>query len=208
MNTLRYFLALVLVVALPPLFLYWVLIHPLIAFWRAQGLVKTYSVVLTIILFGMLSIFSLRHALLTVDWATNYWLIGLGVICLCLAGKMRLALDKHLSLKAMLGLPEIAPESYPRRLITEGIYSQLRHPRYVQLLIALIGYALMANYFAVYCAVALWVPGIYVIALLEEQELRDHFGEEYEAYAKRAPRFIPKFLRLHRSGSPSQRTTV
>jgi protein-S-isoprenylcysteine O-methyltransferase Ste14 len=201
MNVLRYIVALVLVVSLPPLFLYWILIHPLVDFWRRQGLAKTYAIVLTIILFGMLSIFSIRHALLTVDWGTNYWLIALGIICLVFAGKMRRALHQHLSIKTMLGLPEIAPEHHPRRLITAGIYNQLQHPRYVQLLIALIGYALIANYPAAYCAVALWVLGIDVIARLEEKEMRAHFGAEYEEYSRQVPRFIPKWFGFGRSRS-------
>ena len=38
----------------------------------------------------------------------------------------------------------------------------------------------------------LCVPTLYLIVLLEERELRDRFGEEYEAYCRRVPRFVPK----------------
>jgi protein-S-isoprenylcysteine O-methyltransferase Ste14 len=34
--------------------------------------------------------------------------------------------------------------------------------------------------------------GIYHIALLEEKELRDHFGDIYQAYCRKVPRFWPK----------------
>ena len=71
----------------------------------------------------------------------------------------------------------------------------MRHPRYVQLLVVLIGYALIANYLASYLAVALWVSGIYVIVLLEEKELRAHFGDVYVAYCRKVPRFVPKLRR-------------
>jgi protein-S-isoprenylcysteine O-methyltransferase Ste14 len=95
-------------------------------------------------------------------------------------------------MKVLLGLPEIAPDRFPRALITDGIYARMRHPRYVQFLIALSGYALIANYLAGYLVVALWGAGIYLIALLEEKELRDHFGDIYQAYCRKVPRFWPK----------------
>jgi protein-S-isoprenylcysteine O-methyltransferase Ste14 len=111
---------------------------------------------------------------------------------LIVSGSLRFAIQRHLGIKTLLGFPEIAPERFPRKLITDGIYARMRHPRYVQLLIALIGYALIANYLAAYLAVALWVPGIYIIALLEEKELRAHFGDIYGAYCRKVPRFLPK----------------
>ena len=192
MDSIRYFLALILVVTLPPLFFYWLLIHPFIGFWRAKGIGVTYSVILTIIAAVLLGLFSIRHYLLDRDLGTSYLLVGLGVLCLVLSGTMRFAVHGHLTIANLLGLPEIAPDRYPRTLVTEGIYARLRHPRYVQLLIALIGYALIANYLAAYLVVALWIPVIYIIVLLEERELRDHFGKVYEDYCRRVPRFMPR----------------
>ena len=55
------------------------------------------------------------------------------------------------------------------------------------------GSALIANYLALYLIVALWLPGIYVIVLLEEKELRDRFGRAYDDYCRRVPRSIPRF---------------
>lgn len=192
MNTIRYFLALFLVITLPPLFLYWLLIHPFVDFWRGKGIGASYTMVLSVIIAGMVGLFSLRHFLLGIDYGTNYLLVALGLLGLILSGSMRFAIQKHLDIKTLLGFPEIAPDRFPRKLITEGIYARMRHPRYVQLLIALIGYTLIANYLAAYLAVALWVPGIYLIALLEEKELRAHFGDIYAAYCRKVPRFVPK----------------
>lgn len=192
MSTLRYFLALFLVVGLPPLFLYWLLLHPFVRFWRSRGIGLTYGSLLTITAASMIVMFSMRHYLLSIDYGTNYLLVVLGLFCLALAACMRLAIHKGLSIKVLLGLPEIAPDRFPRTLVTDGIYGRMRHPRYVQLLIALAGYALIANYLAAYLVVALWVPSVYVIALLEEKELRDHFGEVYQDYCRQVPRFLPK----------------
>jgi protein-S-isoprenylcysteine O-methyltransferase Ste14 len=159
MNTIRYFLALFLVITLPLLFLYWLLIHPFVNFWQVKGIGATYTVVLTILGAAMIGLFSIRHDLLTRDFGTNYLLLTLGVLGLILSGLMRFAIQKHLSIKALLGFPEIAPDRFPRELVTDGIYACMRHPRYVQLLMALIGYALIANYLASNLAVALWVLG-------------------------------------------------
>jgi len=192
LNALRYFLALFLVVTLPPLFLYWLLIHPFVNFWRGKGIGTTFTVVLTGVGATMVGLFSMRHSLLNTDFGTSHMLMALGALSLVLSGCMRFALQKHLTIKTLLGFPEIAPERFSRKLITEGIYGRMRHPRYVQFLIALAGYALIANYLASYLVVALWFPGIYIIVLLEEKELRDHFGDVYDEYCRKVPRFIPK----------------
>jgi protein-S-isoprenylcysteine O-methyltransferase Ste14 len=191
MNAARYVLALLLVVALPPLFLYWLLIHPFINFWRGQGIGPTYTVILSALGAAMISLFSLRHFLLGIDYGTNYLPAALGVALLIVSASLRFKLHRHLDLGTLLGFPEVAPDRFPRKLITEGIYARIRHPRYVQLLIALLGYALIANFLAAYLAVALWLPGIYVIALLEEKELRAHFGAAYDNYCRQVPRFMP-----------------
>jgi methanethiol S-methyltransferase len=199
MNTARYVLALFLVVTLPPLFLYWLLIHPFVNFWRGKGIGPTYTMILGAIGAAMISLFSLRHFLLGIDYGTNYLLAALGVALLIVSASLRFKLHQHLDIGTLLGFPEVAPDRFPRRLITDGLYARIRHPRYVQLLIALLGYALIANYLAAYLAVALWLPGIYVIARLEEKELRAHFGDSYDDYCRKVPRFLPKLQGDHRT---------
>lgn len=196
LDSFRYILALVLLVGLPPLFSYWLLIHPFVDFWRGKGIGFTYGVVLTALVAGMFGLFSIRHYLLGVDFGTNYFLAALGVLCLILSAWLRFALHRHLSVKTLIGFPEIAPDRYPRELITRGIYNRVRHPRYAQLLIALVGYALIANYLAAYLVTALWFPGIYVIVVLEERELRAHFGTAYDEYCRKVPRFLPSLRGL------------
>ena len=48
MNSVRYFVALFLVISLPPVFLYWLLVHPFVNFWRGQGIGVTYGCLLAV----------------------------------------------------------------------------------------------------------------------------------------------------------------
>jgi protein-S-isoprenylcysteine O-methyltransferase Ste14 len=139
MNSTRYFLAAFLVVSLPGLFSYWLLIHPFVGFWRGKGLSVTLTVVLTVVFAIMIGLLSFRHYLLSQNYGTNYLLIAVGIVCLVLSGTMRFAIHKRLNVTTLLGLPEIAPNRFPRQLITDGIYGRVRHPRYVQLVVALLG---------------------------------------------------------------------
>ena len=204
MNSVRYFIALFLVISLPPLFLYWLLVHPFVNFWRGQGIGVTYGCLLAVITAGMVGLFSIRHFLLSIEYGTSYPLVALGLVLLTLSGTMRFMIRNKLTIKVLLGLPEVAPDRFPRELMTDGLYARMRHPRYVQLLIALAGYALIANYLAAYFMVALWVPAVYIIVLLEEKELRDHFGEDYIEYCRRVPRFVPK-LKARRGSNENRR---
>ena len=134
-----------------------------------------------------------RRPLLATEFGACYPLLIVGIFCLAAAVSIGGWLLRDVTVKTLIGLPELAPERHPGRLVTGGLYARIRHPRYVQFLLGLLGYALFANYLAAYVVVALWVPGIWVIAVLEERELRDRFGEGYEAYCRRVPRFVPRF---------------
>jgi protein-S-isoprenylcysteine O-methyltransferase Ste14 len=75
-------------------------------------------------------------------------------------------------------------------LITNGIYSYIRHPIYTGLYIALIGGELVAQSYVVLLFIFLFVGG-YWQARQEEKALLSHFGNAYKAYMKRTKMFIP-----------------
>jgi protein-S-isoprenylcysteine O-methyltransferase Ste14 len=79
-------------------------------------------------------------------------------------------------------------------LLTQGIYSRIRHPRYVETVLWVLGYALFTNYLALYLTFLFLLLIIHVIVLLEEKELKERFGPAYEEYCRRVPRYIPKDL--------------
>ena len=193
MDALRYYIALVMLVTLPPTLLPWFFIHPYVRFWRRLGPALTHSVGLAVMGLAGFGLFLVRRSLLAWDWGTNYFLVALGVLLEVTSIWLWVMLHRQLSFKTLVGLPELAPGKYPAALITAGIYSRIRHPRYVQIILYFWGYALIANYPAAYVVAGLWLPGVYLIVRLEEKELKDRYGAAYEEYCRRVPRFWPGF---------------
>lgn len=193
MDAFRYYVALVLTVFMPPILLYWCLLHPWVHVWRRLNPVLAMTLLWSVVVLGMVGLFGQRDRLLAGDCGTNPAAFCVGLICLLGAVWLRRKLSLHFSLRTLSGLPEIAPDRYPQRLVTEGLYTRVRHPRYLQIMLGLLGWSLIANYPAAYWASGLWLPGVWGIALLEERELRQRFGREYEEYCRRVPRFVPRW---------------
>lgn len=86
------------------------------------------------------------------------------------------------------GLVAIQPG---HRLVTSGIYSVIRHPSYLGLLLTALGWAL-----AFRSGVGLVLVALHLVPLIgriqaEERLLHSEFGKEYEAYRARTSRLIP-----------------
>ncbi|HWP17708.1 MAG TPA: protein-S-isoprenylcysteine O-methyltransferase [Burkholderiaceae bacterium] len=80
------------------------------------------------------------------------------------------------------------------RLVTEGVYRWARHPMYASIwLFALAQPLLIQNWVAGACS----VPGFALLYFLrvgrEERLMRETFGREYEAYAERVGRLMPRW---------------
>ncbi len=192
METVVYWLALLTVVLVPPFLLIWYVVHPLTRFWRRMGPVRTYTSLIFLILPLMWLLYSLKDPIMRSHYGVNWLLVILAVQIFAISMVMGFVRMKHLKPSVMLGLPEISGEGDPGKLLTEGIYSVIRHPRYVEVWLGLLAIALFTNYQAVYILVAVFIPLTYGVVLLEERELRERFGEEYEKYCAKVPRFFPK----------------
>ncbi len=191
MDTLRYLIAVLLVTAIPAAIAFWLLIHPFVRFWRRAGIGIAYTAVGAVTSVVMAGMFLSRSRLLAVDW--GIWRPGaaIGIVLLTVAGVMLQKLRKQLKVRTLVGIPELEPAEGGAPL-TDGIYARVRHPRYLQMTIALTGYALIANYPAAYAALLFWCGGIYAVVLLEERELVARFGAAYTEYCRRVPRFVPR----------------
>ena len=193
MDSVRYYIALFLVAVMPGVFLYWFSVHPWVRFWRKVGPYLTTGIHVGLIVVLAAGVILIREPLLSVEFGTNLGLILLAVPVYLLAAVVRFQQSRRLGSRILLGFPELAPATYGSKLVTEGIYSRLRHPRYVQILLALLAYALFCNYLAVYVVLLAGLVWIVLVARVEEKELRDRFGAEYESYCARVPRFVPLY---------------
>ncbi|MBV8857666.1 MAG: isoprenylcysteine carboxylmethyltransferase family protein [Acidobacteria bacterium] len=81
------------------------------------------------------------------------------------------------------------------RLVTEGPYSLVRHPIYTGMLGMLLATCAATTLpLAVPFALAVFVAGTLVRVRSEEKLLRETFGAEFDAYARRVGAFIPGVL--------------
>ena len=191
MDTFRHVLTLLMLMFMPGAVLFWFLVHPFIRFWRRLGLRLALAIYYTLMAAFVAGVFLLRKTLLAVDFGTNPVLIAVAVPMLAASIVLRRKISRHLRFKTLGGLPEMAPDRFPQRLLTEGIYSRIRHPRYVEVLLVMASLALIANNLASYVNWIIGIPSVLLIVRIEEHELRDRFGAEYEAYCARVPRFVP-----------------
>jgi protein-S-isoprenylcysteine O-methyltransferase Ste14 len=192
MDTFRHVLTLLMLMFMPGAVLFWFLVHPFIRFWRRLGLRRALAINYTLLSAFAAGVFLLRKTLLAVDFGTNPVLIAVAVSMLAASIVLRRKISRHLRFSTLGGLPEMAPDRFPQRLLTEGIYSRIRHPRYVEVLLVMASLALIANNLAAYVNWIIGIPSVLLIVRIEERELRDRFGAEYEAYCARVPRFVPR----------------
>jgi protein-S-isoprenylcysteine O-methyltransferase Ste14 len=78
------------------------------------------------------------------------------------------------------------------RLVTEGVYSQIRHPQYVGLFLITLGLLIQ---WPTLIALVMWpflTFAYYRLAMREEDEVSRRFPKEYAAYRRRVPAFVPR----------------
>jgi protein-S-isoprenylcysteine O-methyltransferase Ste14 len=76
-------------------------------------------------------------------------------------------------------------------LVTSGLYSVIRHPSYLGLLVSTLGWGLAFRSGVGILITALMIPPLLARISAEERLLRSQFGDEYDAYRARTSRLIP-----------------
>jgi protein-S-isoprenylcysteine O-methyltransferase Ste14 len=78
------------------------------------------------------------------------------------------------------------------RLATTGVYARMRHPQYAGFALIMLGFLLQWPTLLTLAMFPILVFMYVKLALREEREAQAAFGAEYERYAARTPRFVPR----------------
>lgn len=192
LEQVRYWVAVLVVVSLPGALAYWFVVHPLAGFWRRFGARRSLAVVMALYGVSVVGLFLIRDRLLGPDLGPPHPLqVAVGALLLVGAALAQRQVSKQLDRSILVGVPELSSED-PGKLLITGPYAFTRNPRYLVILVAMVGYGLLLHYAGVWLMTLISFPGLYLITLLEEKELEERFGGEYIEYCRRVPRLLPR----------------
>lgn len=167
--------------------------------WAGAGLVQAFIIALYAEMYGfpltvylMVRFFGLDRTHLDASlWST---LLGMGELGMMISMVLGYALlFVGIGVFAQ-GWRELYRAQKDKRLATGGLYALVRHPQYTGLFIGLFGEGVV--HWPTIFSVVLFPVIVLVYWLLarrEEQRVLDEFGDEYRAYQRRVPMFIPHF---------------
>jgi protein-S-isoprenylcysteine O-methyltransferase Ste14 len=99
----------------------------------------------------------------------------------------------------VFGKGTLAPWDPPRKIVVVGLYRYIRNPMYACVLILVLGWGILFQ------SVVLWVyTGILFLAfhirirIYEEPWLQKTFGEEWQSYRSKVPRWLPHILKRNK----------
>ncbi|HKW17167.1 MAG TPA: isoprenylcysteine carboxylmethyltransferase family protein [Terriglobales bacterium] len=139
----------------------------------------------------------LQFAAFTLIWQGHFWQrslpawrLALSVILFLLA-----ALLSWSSSRALAGQLRIdAALGAEHKLVRSGPYALVRNPIYTSMLLVLCAMAVIVAPWKLFAAaLILFVVGTEIRVRIEERMLASHFGEEFTAYRRDVPAYIPFF---------------
>ena len=171
--------------------LFWLAIHPFAARWRARR--------------------KSPYQLLLPGWATAWIVVGLltlrwrsqlfyesrwswvPVIVSFLCGFwLYYKSTRSFSRRQVSGMPELLGANQEQRLNVSGIRARIRHPMYLGHFCEMLGWSIGTGLSVCYGLTVFAIALGIIMVQMEDAELEARFGEEYRAYRKAVPAFLPK----------------
>lgn len=189
MNIFRWLATLVLWMNLP-IPVYWLILHPLVGYWRRHVGAAFAVAALTAWGSGTLFLIAFHGALLSANpppLAARF----AGIVFFSVDIVLLLRVEKEMGSSRLVGQAELKGTG---QLNTQGLYAHLRHPRYAGMICAMLGGCLMAGARLLWALAAVWGLATALLIRAEERELLARFGVVYQEYCRRVPALLPLSL--------------
>ncbi len=97
------------------------------------------------------------------------------------------------------GKGTLAPWDPPRKIVMVGLYRYIRNPMYAGVLILVLGWGILFQSVALWLYTGILFPAFNIsIRLYEEPWLHENFGEEWQSYRSKVPRWLPHLLKRNK----------
>lgn len=167
--------------------------------WASAGVVQAFIIALYAEMYGfpltiyvLVRFFGLDQTNLNASlWSTLLDLGETGMMIAMILGYALLFVGIGIFME---GWRELHRAQKENRLVTDRLYGVVRHPQYTGLFIALFGEGVV--HWPTIFSVVLFpiiVAAYYLLARSEERDVEKEHGDEYRAYRKRVPMFIPRW---------------
>jgi protein-S-isoprenylcysteine O-methyltransferase Ste14 len=184
-------IALITLLLWPAIPLFWIPVHCFPRLFRRLGFL-TYSLPFITWLPLAILTFGLRDTLLSYHSHLPMIVNVAGVLLFISGICLQTWTIVLLTVPGIMGMPEVT-RAVGGRLVTTGPFAVIRHPTYLSHTLILLGLFLWTDVTAL--AVVALIDAIVVISAvipLEERELLERFGNDYEEYRRKVPsRFLP-----------------
>lgn len=178
--------------ALLPIPIYWLVIHPFAGFWRGRGPHAAFLAALPISAGIAWTFLFIHRDLLFAGAGSPAWRRALGFALIAGALYVFVRVKKELGTERLVGKTELRGGG---ELRVAGLYEHIRHPSYAAQMATMLGICLLAATPLLWMTAAVWALALNVIIRFEERELLARFGEAYRGYRARVPAFLPRGLR-------------
>jgi protein-S-isoprenylcysteine O-methyltransferase Ste14 len=119
-----------------------------------------------------------------------YPLNYIGIVPIALGAILNILADKEMQKKGVIGVSGRL-NGDENILVTSGVYKLTRNPSYLGLVLIISGMALWVGSLSPWLVVSIFPVILYRFYIkAEESKLLEQFGEQYEHYCDRVPRWI------------------
>jgi protein-S-isoprenylcysteine O-methyltransferase Ste14 len=170
-----------------PIPLYWFVVHPQVKFWRLHSKAAYITGLLCSWPPVTFAIWIYHSSLFRPRWPSTGVLVA-GLSLIIFEGWIFWRVHHALGTARLVGKTELSGTG---EMQNRGIYAHIRHPRYAGSFLAIIGACLLAGTRLMWIVAGVWLVLTLIAISFEERELRARFGQAYEEYCRRVPRFFP-----------------